>query len=228
MKTIFFLTILLSALFALSCPLFAEDISESYERDKEVLQADELPPSAPRIIPQAREILTQPAPQKMETMEAPKKPDAKQKAMSRDAAKQAKKQAKLDEKARKESEKEAEKRAKEEDRIKMQEDAMAKKAERAKSEEELERKRLIDAQRREKLYDKIGEIEKERNVEYRQKKDRDKAPALLEQRPFETIPEDVAGLIKKGDECYSDKDYDKAREHYDKARFLAEEKKKKK
>ncbi|MBU4376772.1 MAG: hypothetical protein KKD29_04760 [Candidatus Omnitrophica bacterium] len=236
MKTISFLTILALAVLTSFCPLFAEDISERYEQDEDIIQPDEIPTPAFQIIPHAPEAKDDPAPREKKT----KKQAAFEKKQAKEAARQAridekkakaeaKKQAKIEEKARKAAEKEAEKKAKEDAKLKAQEDSMAKRAERAKLEEELEQKRLTDAQRKEKLYKKIDGIEQERNVEYRQKKGtRDKAPASLEQRPFETVPEEVTELIKKGDEYYNNKDYDKAREHYDKARFLVEEKKKKK
>ncbi|MFH0839794.1 MAG: hypothetical protein V1883_02115 [Candidatus Omnitrophota bacterium] len=233
MKTISFLTILALAVLTYFCPVFAEDISEIYEQDEDIIQSDEIPTPASQIIPPVPEEKDDPAPQEKKT----KKQTALEKKQAKEAARQAKidekkakaerkKQAKIEEKARKAAEKEAEKKAKEDSRLKAQEDSRAKKAERAKLEEELEQRKLTDAQRKERLYNKIGGIEQERNVEYRQKKGtKDKAPASLEQRPFETIPEDVTELIKKGDEYYNSKDYDKAREHYDKARFLVEEKK---
>ena len=246
MKTISFLTILTLAVLTSFCPLFAEDISERYERDEDIVQIDELPPLSEEIktnAPSTQKVLTEPAFERIETKKAKaeaKKQAALEKKQAKEAARQAKidekkakaerkKQAKIEKKARKAAKKGAEKKAKEDARLNAEEDSMAKRAERAKLEEELEQRRLTDAQRKEKLYKKIDGIEQKRNVEYRQKKGaRNEAPASLEQRPVETVPEDVAELIKKGDEYYNNKDYDKAREHYDKARFLVEEKKKNK
>lgn len=160
--------------------------------------------------------------EKITRTDGPSSPPLEEKEAKADA----KKRARLAEKARKKTEKEAGKKAKEEAMLKAREDSMAKKAERARLEEEFEQKRLAEAQRKEKLYKKIDEIERERNAGYLQKKDmRDKTPISEERGLFETVPEDVAELIGKGGEYYNNKDYDKAREYYDKARFLAAEKK---
>ena len=50
-----------------------------------------------------------------------------------------------------------------------------------------------------------------------------------EPKPVPTVGEisnDAAELIKKGDKFYNNRDYDKAKEYYGKARFLLEEKNK--
>ena len=50
-----------------------------------------------------------------------------------------------------------------------------------------------------------------------------------EPKPAPTVREisdDAAELIKKGDKLYNNRDYDKAKEYYGKARFLLEEKNK--
>lgn len=107
------------------------------------------------------------------------------------------------------------------------EEIRAKKAERAKLEQELEQKRLADVERKERLYKKIGGIEEERNAEYLKKHGTSLKQETSKQASLEkNTPEDVAELMRKGDDLYNSGDYDSAREHYDKARFLLEGKNK--
>ena len=193
---------------------------------------------------------------KKEAKKQAKIDEKKQKSEAKKQAALEKKQAALDKKQAKIDGKKAKEQAKEEIRLKKEEarreeeklkvaevenkriekeiaqekaleEARAKKAEIAKLEQELEQKRLTDVERRERLYKKIGGIEEERNTEYLKKHGTAiKQEAPKPASPEKNMPEDVAELMKKGDDLYNSGDYDRAREHYDKARFLLEEKNK--
>lgn len=208
MKRIYFLIALSLAIFVPCCNLFAEN-EESYSQNEQILQSEELPP-------------------------VPSEAKAMDRATKKKAIEQAKeevrlkiKEARCEEeklKAAKAENKRMKKKIAEEKTL---EEMRAKKAERAKLEQELEQKKLADVERRERLYKKIGGIEDERNAEYLKKhgtslKQETSKRASLEKN----MPEDTAELMRKGDDLYNSGDYDSAREHYDKARFLLEEKNK--